>query len=140
MTRELWKFSIPNQAARSYHEFVKTDDSCSIVFDFERYPEVLPLPPDSILRLTLSFQGVVEYKSLSEHEQDAEMIRVAGHKLVDMGESLWLTQARLKLDPTTAAHLRHLMVDFVEDGICYQFLCSSYSISEAPSPVKGIPW
>ncbi len=75
MLRELWELSIPNKAARSYHQFIETGDTCSIVIDFERYPGVLSLPADSILRLTLTFVGVVEYRSLGEDEQDAEMIR-----------------------------------------------------------------
>lgn len=140
MFRELWKFSIPNRAARSYHQFTKTDDACSIIFDFERYPEALPVPPESILRLTLNFSGVVESRAFTEGEQDAEMIRVGGHMLVDMGESLWLTQTRLRLEPHTAARLRHLMVGFIDDGMFYQFLCTAYSIIEGPSPIREIPW
>ncbi len=140
MLRNLWKFSIPHRAARSNHRFIQSDDNCSIFFDFERYPEVLPIRSGSILRLTLSFSGVVKYQTFSEREQSAEMIRMAGETLVDMGETPWLAEFRSKRAGVDAVHLRHLMIGFTEDGTYYEFICSGYSIVEEPSPAKEIPW
>ena len=74
----------------------------------------------------LRFREVAAFKCTYLPALTAEMIQSAYDKLVDMGESTWLAEARsVRTHANEGTPLRHLRICF-DDGPCYEFLCTGF--------------
>lgn len=98
------------------------------------------------ITLRIVFEKVEAFKCTHYRARTPEM-RIAYDKIVDLGETSWLTEVRNQLrqngdpvessaSPGTLKKLAHLMINF-DDGPCYEFICRSYRVEQlAIDPVK----
>jgi hypothetical protein len=85
----------------------------------------------------LIFEQVEALMHTSDTATDADRITRSYDRLIDVGESSWLTSIRGILSPQGGSDdsLRHLMIYF-DGGGCYEFICRSFRVEEQITDVE----
>lgn len=77
----------------------------------------------------LRFLGVEAYKCTYLTSLTVDMIESAYDELVDMGETVWLAEAKLVAQQRgQLPNLKHLRICF-DDGPCYEFICLDFELT-----------
>ena len=124
MPTELWKLPIPVTALLKKPTFVPLPGrQYEIYFHFER--------DDGTWKMfSILFVAVEAFKCTYLTSCTTEMLAEAYGKLLDLGDTPWLSQVR-KVHHSNARpskQLQHLIV-CVDRGPCYEFICADYVLS-----------
>jgi hypothetical protein len=147
MVSSVWKTRAPSTAFLEGERFEKlADGNCVLSFEYEG-------ENDEIVRGRLLFDGVEAFRFTCLNACTAEMVNIAYDKLVDIGQSEWLTSVSEQLRNYNAAlrspnaqhsmevqthldcylidveKLRHFAV-FFDGGPCYEFICQNFEFEE----------
>jgi hypothetical protein len=130
MTKTLWTLPYPSSWGGDNH-----------VSHLGRRNLALMIEGDDVTGdLQIVFEQVEAYKCTFLFAMTSEM-NIAYDKLVDLGETSWLTEARdrmlecgegLSAPSGPPDQLLHLMFTF-DDGPCYEFLCQKFHVEEIPN-------
>lgn len=117
---ELWQIPSPSSSFLEGVAFkILPKRTCSLSFKFEG-------ANGDWESLELRFHEVVALKCTYLPALTVQMIQSAYDKLVDVGDSSWLAEARaVHRQANEGAPLRHLRISF-DDGPCYEFLCTGF--------------
>jgi hypothetical protein len=122
--RTLWRTPAPSTSFIEGVSFkVLSKRVCTLSFDYENLEGVL-------VSGEARFVDVAAFKCTYLPSLTAEMIESAYDRLVDVGCSQWLEEARAVAEYKGATSpLRHLRVCF-DDGPCYEFVCCSFELAQ----------
>ena len=116
----LWTLPFPSSGLMDTTLIVLGGRECSVVMRDE---------PDEQKPLTIVFSGVLSVLFTYIESMNYMAVRVAYDKLVDLGSTSWLHDAKEALNRhgESSANVRHLGILF-DDGPFYEFLCEGYRI------------
>jgi hypothetical protein len=123
MSQVLWNLPIPATALIYSPEFrMLPKRLCALRCHYEG-------DDDQVVFVDLLFDGVEAFKCTYHMAVTPEMSQMAYGKVVDLGNSEWLSAVKAQLlgfGIQDAAELKHLVIDF-DDGPCYESLCPDFS-------------
>ena len=88
------------------------------------------------VRLSLFFENTYAVKITYHLANDARIIPMAYDKVVDLGDTDWLTGIKSTIASNQGSYvdLRHFAI-FFDDGPLYEFVCKSFYAEESPAKV-----
>ena len=133
MSKILWTLPFPSSSGNTTFAVLPKRDAAVIAEgDDER----------GTITLRIIFEKVEAYKCTHYMARAPEM-RIAYDKIVDLGETSWLTEVKNQLRKlgdlvlSSPSHgpleeLAHLMINF-DDGPCYEFICRHFRVEQIPN-------
>jgi hypothetical protein len=111
---------------------LKAGHTSTVSWTYEGDSEFARTKKDGIYRQELNFEGVVAYKCTYSLFCSLEMAKLAYDKVVDLGETEWLSTLRIRASSLhgKANSLKHLAI-FFDEGPCYEFVCEAVRVSES---------
>lgn len=79
--------------------------------------------------IAIIFKSLQAYRCTYDEACSLDQFRTGTDQLIDMGVTSWLKEIRESVADGEA--LRHMMI-CLEDGPCYEFICTGFEIEEAP--------
>jgi hypothetical protein len=119
MTNVIWKLPVPSTSLLDGVAFQQLlGRQCALAFSFED-------ESDTVVTGKLLFDGVESFKCTYYRACTLEMIETAYDKLVELGDTKYLSDIIQELGSDRQSELKHFMIYF-DDGPCYEFICNSF--------------
>jgi hypothetical protein len=134
MSKILWTLPFPSSSGNTWFSQFPKLNSAVIVEGCDEEGETITL--------RIVFEKVEAYKCTYYMALTPEM-QIAYDKIVDLGETSWLTKVKNQLRRfgdlvlSSPSHgpldqLAHLMINF-DDGPCYEFICRNFRVEQIPT-------
>lgn len=124
-----WEIPVPSTSFVSGPE-LRSGQTSVLSWTYEGDSEFVRPPMEGMIHQELVFEGVIAYKCTYNLFCEADLIKRAYNKLVDLGDTEWLAEVRAGSQGLREEHapLRHLVI-FFDEGPCYEFICETAQVS-----------
>lgn len=132
-----WELPVPSTSFVSGPD-LKQGRTSVLSWTYEGDSQFARPPQEGMIRTDLRFEGVVAFKCTYGVLCGAGIINVAYNKLVDLGQTEWLTNLRHRSEGhyfISPESLKHVGI-FFDEGPFFEFICESVQVSTETVPMK----